>query len=87
MTGQNADLPFNWVRKRAGMPQLTDVTFEQIMDERMAELCLEAGERYFDLVRTGLGTRELEGYTDDKRFYPLPQVAIDNYKILLEDPQ
>lgn len=87
MTGQNADQPFNWVRKRAGMPQLTDVTFEQIMDERMAELCLEAGERYFDLVRTGLGTRELEGYTDDKRFYPLPQVAIDNYKILLEDPQ
>lgn len=84
---QNGDQPFNWVRKRAGMPQLTGVTFEQIMDERMAELCLEAGERYFDVVRTGLGTKELKGYTEDKRFYPLPQVAIDNYKMLLEDPE
>ena len=82
--GQNGDEPFNWVRKRAGMPELTGVTFEQIMDERMAELCLEAGERYFDVVRTGLGTKELKNYTDDKRFYPIPQVALDSYKVLLE---
>ena len=85
--GQNGDQPFNWVRKRAGMPPITGVTFEQIMDERFAELCLETGERYFDVVRTGLGTKELLGYTDDKRFYPLPQVAIDAYKVLLEDPE
>lgn len=85
--GQNGDQPFNWVRKRAGMPQLAGVTFEQIMDERFAELCLETGERYFDVVRTGLGSKELSGYTDDKRFYPLPQVAIDAYKVLLEDPE
>jgi hypothetical protein len=83
-SGQNGDQPFNWVRKRAGMPQLTGVTFEQIMDERLAELCLESGERYFDLVRTGLATTELVGYTADKRFYPIPQVALDAYKLLLE---
>ena len=85
--GQNGDQPFNWVRRRAGMEELSGVTFEQVMDERLAELCLEAGERYFDVVRTGLGPKELKGYTEDKRFYPLPQVAIDSYKILLQDPE
>lgn len=84
---QNGDQPFNWVRQRAGMPELTGVTFEQIMDERLAELCLEAGERYFDLARTGLAEKVLPGYTQAKRFYPIPQVAIDNYKVLLEDPE
>lgn len=82
--GQNGDVPFNWVRRRAGMPQLTGVTMDQIMDERLAELCLESGERYFDLVRTGYAAVELEGYTAEKRFYPYPQVALDAYKILLE---
>ena len=57
------------------------------MDERLAELCLEAGERYFDLARTGLAEKVLPGYTPAKRFYPIPQVAIDNYKVLLEDPE
>lgn len=85
--GQNGDEPFNIVRRRAGMPELTGVTFEQVMDERLAELCLEAGERYFDLARTGLAETVLPGYTPEKRFYPLPQVAIDNYKVLLEDPE
>jgi len=82
--GLSGDQPFNWVRRRAGMPELTGVTFGQIMDERLAELCLESGERYFDLVRTGLAVGELKNYTEDKRFYPIPQVAIDSYKILLE---
>ena len=86
--GMNGDESFNWVRARAGMPEIQNVTFRQIMDERFAELCLEAGERYFDLVRTGLASEELQpGYTDDKRFYPIPQVAIDSYKVLLEDPE
>ena len=66
------------------MPELTGVTMDQIMDERLAELCLENGERYFDLVRTGYAAKELKGYTSDKRFYPYPQVALDAYKILLE---
>lgn len=82
--GRNGDQPFNWVRSRAGMPELTGVTMDQIMDERLAELCLENGERYFDLVRTGYAAKELKGYTSDKRFYPYPQVALDAYKILLE---
>ena len=82
--GQNGDEPFNWVRKRAKMPTLTGVTFEQIMDERLAELCLENGERYYDLARTGLAESVLTNYTEDKRFYPLPQPAIDTEPRLLE---
>lgn len=82
--GQNGDQPFNWVRKRAGMPNLTNVTFEQVMDERMAELCLENGERYYDLARTGLAKTVLANYTDDVRFYPIPTSALDANPALKE---
>lgn len=86
-SGQNGDRPFNWVRKRAGMPEKTNVSFEDIMDERFAELCLENGERFYDLTRTGLAESELEGYSKSKRFYPIPQTALDADKALLEDPE
>lgn len=36
------------------MPELTNVTFQQVIDERRMELVCEWGERYNDLVRTGL---------------------------------
>lgn len=85
--GQNGDKTFNWVRKRAGMPEMTGVTFENIMDERFAELCLENGERFYDLARTGLATSELKGYSEAKRFYPIPQTALDADKALQEDPE
>lgn len=86
-TGQNGDRTFNWVRKRAGMPEMSDVTFEDVMDERLAELCLENGERFYDLTRTGLAKSELNGYTEAKRFYPIPQTALDADKALQEDPE
>lgn len=85
--GQNGDKTFNWVRKRAGMPELVNVTFEDIMDERFAELCLENGERFYDLTRTGLAASELNGYSETKRFYPIPQTALDADKALQEDPE
>ena len=82
--GQNGDEPFNWVRNRAKMAPLSNVTFEQIMDERLAELCLENGERYYDLTRTGLAKTALKGYSDEVRFYPIPQTAIDAEPMLKE---
>ncbi len=85
-SGQNGDVPFNYVRKRAGMPELSNVTFEQIIDERLAELCMENGERYYDLTRTGLAEKELNEYSEDKRYYPIPQTALDSSKELSEDP-
>ena len=57
------------------------------MDERFAELCLENGERFYDLARTGLATSELKGYSEAKRFYPIPQTALDADKALQEDPE
>lgn len=85
--GQNGDIPFNWVRKRAKMPELTNVTFQQVMDERFAELCLENGERYYDLARTGLAKKELSNYSEAKRFYPVPQSVLDADAFLKEEPQ
>lgn len=85
--GQNGDQPFNWVRKRAGMPEKTGVTFDDVMEERFVELCLENGERYYDLTRTGLASKELSGYSEDKRFFPIPQTALDSSKTLQEDPE
>ncbi|MDR2911034.1 MAG: RagB/SusD family nutrient uptake outer membrane protein [Bacteroidales bacterium] len=42
----------NEVRRRAQIPELDVLTYEDIKDERRAELWAE-GERYFDLVRWG----------------------------------
>lgn len=77
--GQNGDAPFNLVRTRANMPTLSGVTIEQILDERRMELCCEWGERYADLVRTGLAASVLgpKGWTVDKTYFPIPQAQID----------
>jgi hypothetical protein len=50
-----------------------------VQNERRFELALE-GDRFFDLVRWGLGESVLGslGYTNKHRFYPIPQQAIDN---------
>ena len=61
--GKNGDAPFNEVRRRAKMPELTNVTFQQVIDERRMELVCEWGERYNDLVRTGLAKTELKGWS------------------------
>lgn len=77
--GQNGDEPFNMVRRRAEMPELTNVTVDQILDERRMELCCEWGERYADLIRTGLAQSVLgpNGWSPDKTYFPIPQTQID----------
>lgn len=75
--GQNGDQGINWVRERAGLAPLTNATADQIMEERFVELCFEHGERFYDLVRTGRAASTLSGYTDEKRFYPIPQTVLD----------
>ncbi len=50
-TSEKAALdPFNAVRKRAGMPELTSITYENIHYERRIELALE-GQYWYDLLR------------------------------------
>lgn len=86
--GQNGDAPFNLVRQRANMPELNGVTVEQILDERRMELCCEWGERYADLIRTGLATSVLgpNGWTPDKTYFPIPQTQIDLAPSLKNEP-
>lgn len=50
--GKNGDDYYNEVRKRAGLPQKTGVTFEDVKKERFLELCFEA-TRFQDLKRWG----------------------------------
>jgi len=79
-TGMSADQAVNEVRLRAGLLPLSGVTNSQVMDEKFAELALEWGTRYFDMVRLGEnGELSYEGrnFSDDKIFLPYPQNQID----------
>lgn len=86
--GKNGDEPFNEVRRRAHMPELTNITFDQILDERRMELCCEWGERYNDLIRTGKAAEVLgpKGWTVEKTYYPLPLDQITDNADLKNDP-
>ena len=85
--GKNGDAPFNEVRRRAKMPELTNVTFQQVIDERRMELMCEWGERYNDLVRTGLAKTELKGWSEDKALLPLPFNQYTQIPDLLKEPK
>lgn len=80
-----ADEAVNAVRSRAGLGTLTGVTNAQVMDEKFAELAMEWGIRYSDMVRLGR-TADLsyEGrtFTPDKAFLPYPQSQVDLLPIL-----
>lgn len=76
--GQNGDSSFNEVRSRAEMSDITNVTLDQILEERQVEFACEWGERYFDLLRTDKASIELPGFTKGKsEYYPIPQEQIN----------
>ncbi len=96
--GKSGDAPFNDVRTRAGMPTLTGVTVEQILDERRMELCSEWGLRYTDLVRTGLAETVLNDpalirdqaageWTEAKAYWPVPGSLLVNLPDLAVEPE
>lgn len=80
-----ADAAVNLVRDRAGLSPLSGVTLDQVMDEKFAELAMEWGQRYYDMVRLGrYNDLSYEGrvFDDSKIFLPYPQNQIDQLPIL-----
>ena len=81
----SADAAINAVRTRAGLNELSGVTLDQVMNEKYAELAMEWGTRYFDMIRLGR-TNELSydgrTFTTDKTFLPYPQNQVDQLPIL-----
>ncbi|WP_430820293.1 RagB/SusD family nutrient uptake outer membrane protein [Carboxylicivirga caseinilyticus] len=75
-----ADDAVNLVRERAGLTDLSGVTTKNVLDEKFAELAMEWGTRYYDMVRTenvAELTHEGKTFTMDKAYLPFPadQVA------------
>ncbi|WP_153639779.1 RagB/SusD family nutrient uptake outer membrane protein [Prolixibacter sp. NT017] len=81
----SADDAVNLVRERAGLPDLSGVTNAQVMDEKFAELAMEWGTRYYDMVRLGnYSALSYEGrtFTEDKVYLPYPQAQVDQLPVL-----
>ena len=85
--GGDAVTPFNLVRTRAGMPTLSTVTIDNILDERRMELCCEWGERYNDLIRRGKAASTLKGWDASKTYYPIPFEQSSNIPSLANEPK
>ena len=79
-SAMTADAAVNAVRARANMPALLGVTNAQVMDEKFAELAMEWGTRYYDMVRLqNYSELSYDGrtFTADKAFLPYPQNQVD----------
>ena len=77
-TSLSASDAVNLVRSRAGLPDLTGVTLQQILDERRAELAL-VEDWFFDLVRTNLAEAALAGkgfITGKHEVFPIPSAQM-----------
>jgi hypothetical protein len=76
----SADQAVNLVRDRADLAPISGVTIDDVLDEKYAELAMEWGTRFEDLVRHGR-TEELSDdvrtYTEADRFMPYPQEQVD----------
>jgi len=93
--GQNGDAPFNLIRDRAGIPELTNVGLDSLLAERGREMFWEAHRRQ-DLIRfddalhswsrTWWEKPADDNYTTRKTF-PIPQAQTDANPNLLRDVQ
>jgi hypothetical protein len=81
----SADAAVNLIRSRAGLPALSNVTNLQVMDEKFAELAMEWGTRYYDLIRLErFNELSYDGKTFDpsKIYIPYPQAQVDELPTL-----
>jgi len=77
--------PLNRVRSRVEMLPVTGGNaLNAVYHERRVELAMES-HRYWDLVRTGRGT-SISGYSENKRYFLIPQVQISLNPNLDQNP-
>ena len=84
-SGMSSEDAVNLVRDRAGLEPLTTVTLEDVLDEKFAELAMEWGKRYYDMIRlerTGELSYDGRTFTMDKEFLPYPQPQVDQFPVL-----
>ena len=84
-SAMTADQAVNLVRTRAGMTAISGVSLDDVIDEKYAELSMEWGKRYFDLIRLGrFSELSYDGrtFSEDKSFLPYPQGQVDQFPIL-----
>jgi hypothetical protein len=75
----------NIVRERADLAPLSNVTLEDVLDEKFAELAMEWGKRYYDMIRlerTGELSYDGRTFSMDKEFLPYPQPQVDQFPVL-----
>lgn len=78
--GMTADQAVNAVRTRAGLASITGVTTAQVIDEKYAEMAMEWGTRYYDMVRLeNYAALSYDGrnFAANKVFLPYPQEQVD----------
>lgn len=89
-SAMSAAAAVNEVRTRANLAPLGSVTTQDVLDEKYAELGMEWGIRYFDMVRTK-NTMELshEGktFSMDKAYYPFPADQVSELPQLADGVQ
>ncbi|MDZ7635446.1 MAG: RagB/SusD family nutrient uptake outer membrane protein [Bacteroidales bacterium] len=70
----------NLVRQRAGLGPLAIVSADDVMDEKYAEMAMEWGIRFFDMVRLGnTAALSYDGrtFSEAQAFLPYPQNQVD----------
>lgn len=82
-----ADNAVNLVRARAGLTPLSGVTTQQVIDEKYAELAMEWGIRFYDMIRLeNAAALSYDGRTFvmSKKYLPYPLAQLDKSFILKE---
>lgn len=86
-TAGTADAAVNLVRGRAGLAPLAGVTSQQVVDEKFAELAMEWGTRFYDMIRLeNAAELSYDGrtFTMAKKYLPYPLAQLDKSFLLKE---